>query len=231
MPRIARVVAVGQAHHVTQRGNKQQDVFLQPGDREMYLGLLREYTKRYQLSLIGYCLMTNHIHLVVVPESRQSLAKAIGRTHNDYSRWLNVRQHEVGHLWQNRFFSCPLSERHTWAALQYVEMNPVRAGLSAHAWDWPWSSARAHIGAGGGSDWIDHKLWLRSWDNESWRVALDEGLGEADILLRLRSATLTGLPLGDETFLSTLEAQAGRSLRPQKRGPRLKVALQAAVPE
>jgi REP element-mobilizing transposase RayT len=108
MPRQRRVVLPGRPHHITQRGNNRRDVFFEDKDHELYLSLLSEYTAKYQVEILGYCLMTNHVHLIAVPADATGLAKAIGRVHNDYARWLHIRRRESGHLWQNRFFSCPL---------------------------------------------------------------------------------------------------------------------------
>jgi len=128
MARIARVVVPGYWHHITQRGNHQQTVFYSDADREFYLRLLKQNGARYDFQLAGYCLMGNHVHLLGIPHGPHSLARAIGRTHNDYARWLNFRRGETGHVWQNRFYSCALDETHRWLALRYVEWNPVQAG-------------------------------------------------------------------------------------------------------
>lgn len=93
-----------------------------------------------------YCLMTNHIHIIASPTKSTGLAKALGRAHNDYARWLNVRRGESGHLWQNRYFSCPIESRYLWSVLAYVERNPVRAGMVSRCGDWPCSSAAMHSG-------------------------------------------------------------------------------------
>jgi len=129
-------------------------VFFEDRDRELYLSLLREYIAKYQVQILGYCLMTNHVHLIAVPADATGLAKAIGRVHNDYARWLHIRRRESGHLWQNRFFSCPLEDAYTWAALAYVERNAVRAGMVAQCEEWAWGSARQHLST---TDWCD---WL-----------------------------------------------------------------------
>jgi putative transposase len=220
MPRIGRIVAVGQPHHITQRGNRRADVFFSPADREMYVALLRHYSECFELSVLGYCLMTNHVHLIAVPRTRSSLAKAIGRTHNDYSRWLNIRRREVGHLWQNRFHSCPLDERHLWAALRYVELNPVRAGLVQRASDWQWSTASSRFNSSAEKSWIDSELWRQSWDAETWKLALETRLEDADLLHRMREATRSGRPFGAPDFIDALERETGRPLRLQKRGPK-----------
>jgi len=109
-----------------------------------YLQLLREHCGRHAVRIAGYCLMSNHVHLLAIPHSVRGLANALGRAHTDYARWHNVRLGDPGHVWQNRFYSCPPDERHRWEALRYLELNPVRAGLAGRATDWPWSSGSAH---------------------------------------------------------------------------------------
>ena len=127
----------GCVHHVTQRGNNRQDVFFVDDDRRVYLELLAQQAPRFGLSVQGYCLMTNHVHL---------LAKTLGRTHFLYTQYVNRLHGRSGHLWQNRFYSCALDEPQQWAALGYVERNPVRARLVRLAWRYEWSSAAAHCG-------------------------------------------------------------------------------------
>ena len=126
---MARVVAAGVPHHITQRGNNRQDVFLLDDDRRFYLETLRERSQRHGVTLLGYCLMTNHVHLVAIPERPDSLARALGQSHSRYAQRFNRRYGRTGHLWQNRFYSCPLGRTHLVRALLYVDLNPVRAGL------------------------------------------------------------------------------------------------------
>ena len=155
MPRVARIVVPSAPHHVTQRGNNHQDVFFVDGDHRVYLELLGERAERYGLAVLGYCLMTNHVHLVVVPSSEEALAKAIGRTHFAYTQYVNRLHGRSGHLWQNRFYSCMLDEPHLWSAMSYVERNPVRARIVRVAWRYRWSSAAAHVGGGDDSRLLD----------------------------------------------------------------------------
>lgn len=220
MARIARVVAPGCWHHVTQRGNRRQIVFFADADRAMYLQLLTQHCRRASLEIAGYCLMGNHVHLVVIPVSDTGLAKALGRTHGDYARWLNIQRGEVGHVWQNRFYSCPLDERHQWEALRYVELNPVRAGLVRQAWDWPWSSAAAHVRGVDAAGLLNLAEWEVRWGAGRWREILELGFVDNVILERIREATRTGRPAADEDFVVELEARMRRLLRPQKRGPK-----------
>ena len=186
MGRIARVVVADCWHHVTQRGNLGQPVFFDDDDRTMYLNLLRAQCRRTGLQIAGYCLMTNHVHLIAVPPDALALAAALGRTHGDYARWVHLRRAETGHLWQNRYYSCPLDGRHQWEALRYVEMNPVRAGLAAAAQDWPWSSATAHTGGVDRADLLETAAWRKRWLPEEWRETLREGVANAALLERIR---------------------------------------------
>ena len=131
MARLARVVAVGVPHHITQRGNDRQDVFRTDVDRVRYLQLLAEHAGQWGVRLLGYCLMSNHVHLIAVPRSPESFARGIGRAHYRYTREYNLMNRRSGHLWQNRFYSAPLDRAHLLRALRYVDLNPVRARLVA----------------------------------------------------------------------------------------------------
>jgi putative transposase len=226
MPRIARIVAPGVPHHVTQRGNRKLDVFFSDADRATYLDLLRGFSAEYGLDLLAYCLMSNHVHLVATPEREDSLAQAIGWTHFHYTRRVNFREGWRGYLWQGRFHSCALDAAHCLRALRYVELNPVRAGMVERPEHWRWSSAQAHI-----SGTADPALAPRPWITQEldWAEFLNEGMPEGELAL-IRRRTRTGRPFGDDTFVTQLESQLGRCLRrgkPGPRGPRKKEELPA----
>jgi len=223
MPGRARVVIAGCPHHVTQRGNRRQNVFFSDSDRTVYISLMRKYFCLSHLQLAGYTLMTNHVHHIPIPEFANSLAKGLRLLHQDFSRWQNIQQNVTGHLWQNRFFSCPLDEDHFWKALRYVELNPVRAGLVRDAWEWPWSSARAHITGVDDSGLLNMEMWGSRFDGNSWKEFLKEGLTASD-RDHIRMATRTGRPLGTDDFVRQLEKLTGRSLRPRKPGPKSRLS-------
>jgi putative transposase len=215
MPRLARVVMTGSPHHVTQRGNNAQDVFFVDDDRRAYLAFLQAQSARFGLSLDAYCLMGNHVHLVAVPRRPDSLARAIGRTNWLYSQYVNRLHGRSGHLWQNRFYSCPMDELHYWTAVCYVERNPVRAGLARMPWRYPWSSAAAHCGEAGPDGLpglLDLERWRSMTGGRDWRDSLRQGLADREEK-ELRRCTLTGRPLGTDSFLSKLETVLGRRLR------------------
>ena len=177
MPRIARVVAVGVPHHVTQRGNNRQQVFFSSSQRRNYLALLSEHADRHQLRVLGYCLMPNHVHVVAVPERFDSLAKALGHAHNAYSRYLNAVGRRSGHLWQNRIYSAPLGRDHLLRALRYVDLNPVRARLAERAVEFEWSSAQAHVTGRDPAGLLDMEEWRRLCPLGDWGEVLEESAG------------------------------------------------------
>lgn len=211
MPRIARFVLPGHAHHILQRGNNEQPVFLGDDDRMAYLELLREESERHGLRVLGYCLMNTHLHLVAVPLEAESLARAVGRAHFRYAQQFNRTHKRGGHFWNNRFYSCLLEGPCTLAALRIIERNPVRAGLVKQAWQWAWSSASAHLGEIDFSGVIDEQRWLGLSRGLDWRAELKRRDDE-DELARFRLATSTGRPWTSEAFLKKLEAESGKRL-------------------
>ena len=145
MPRSARIIHPGAPHHVTQRGNRRQQVFFNEDDYAHYLALLSESCRVESVQCWAYCLMPNHVHLVMVPEDEQSLSRAVGRTHRLYTQYYNRGADSAGLLWQGRFKSSPMDEPRLFAACRYIELNPVRAGLVPCAENWRWSSVHAHL--------------------------------------------------------------------------------------
>ena len=214
MARVARIVIPNCPHHVTQRGNNRQDVFFVDDDRVTYLELLGEECAQHGVAIDGYCLMTNHVHLIATPRSKDSLAKGLGRTHFRYTQYVNRLHGRSGHLWQNRFYSCALDEEHYWTAMAYVEQNPVRARLVRRPWSYRWSSAAAHCGRGRDrSGMLDLDQWSEWLAGNDWSETLVDMLGD-DMLSALRLNTHRGRPLGSDAFLSKIEALLGRRLRP-----------------
>jgi putative transposase len=212
MGRIARVVVPGWPHHVTQRGNHRQTVFFSDHDREVYLGLLAKHKHFYYLDLIGFSLMSNHVHEVPVPRYDTSLAKGIGRTNNDYSRWLNVQCNQTGHLWQARFYSCPVEPASLANVLAYVELNPVRAGLVERPEDWKWSSARAHLTGIDETGLLNMDWWRSHFTPDSWTDFLTQKMQDDALLHRIRTATQTGRPFASEEGLRQAETLLNRPL-------------------
>ena len=223
MARMARLVVPGVAHHITQRGNRRQPVFFGDDDYRTYLRLLGEWCGRGGLALWAYCLMPNHVHLIGVPATADSLRAAVAETHRRYTRHVNLREEWRGHLWQERFHSFPMDETSLLHAVRYVELNPVRAGLVRDPGRWPWSSAAARL-AGRTDPLLAPAPPLEG--QGPWRAFLRDGVDD-DTLQRLRLTGRTGRPLGDDAFIERLERQTGRSLKPKRRGRKAKGTAKA----
>ena len=217
MPRIARVVAVGLPHHVTQRGNNRSQVFFDDDDRRFYLWTLAQYRRKCGVEIWGYCLMDNHMHALAVPQETDSLARCFAGTNLIYTQHVNRKNVRSGRLWQNRFFSCPVDkDEYLWPVLRYIDRNPVRVGKVRHAWEYPWSSARHHA-SGDADPLLDEPDWLTAELREQrYRNYLRSEPEEAAV--EIRRMTATGRPLGGNAFLSALESRLGRVLSPQKPG-------------
>jgi putative transposase len=230
MGRLARVVAVDVPHHLTQRGNDRRFILDCDADRATYLSLLRENIKLYQVSVMGYCLMSNHVHLIVVPRTTDGLAQALKQTHGRYASYWNTVHRASGHVWQGRYYSCPLDEPHLWEALRYTELNPLRARLVATPESWSWSSAASHCGTRVADEWLCLERWNTQWAAPSWREYLAAGEMESQ-LAAIRQRTHTGRPWGSAEFVHGLEKTTQRRLTPQKRGPREKIITDRSQPE
>ena len=218
MARLARVVAAGVPHLVTQRGNRRQKVFFGDDDYALYLSLLREGCRAAGTEVWAYCLMPSHVHLILVPPDEDGLRAALGEAHRRYTRHINAREDWRGYLWQGRFASFPMDEPHLLACARYVELNPVRAKMARRARDWKWSSARAHL-AGKDDALVTVKPLLALAPD--WADFLGEGLG-GEALEAIRRSERTGRPLGSAQFLKRLETRLGRVLARRKPGPRPK---------
>ena len=210
MPRIARVVAKGYPHHVTQRGNYRQPVFEEDNDYVQYLEWLKDYGKKYSLKIWAYCLMSNHVHFVCVPNNEDSLAHTFNALHMRYSQYFNQKKNLKGHLWQGRFYSCILDERHTYAAVRYIENNPVRAGIVRKPQKYKWSSASSHINKEK-NPVLSQGCYLEK-EIEDWQEYLREKEDE-QIIRDIRKCSMTGRPCGDDRFMKKLERLFGRRLR------------------
>jgi putative transposase len=224
MARMARVVAPGAPHHVTQRGNRRQPTFFGEEDYAVYRHLLAGGCKAAGVEVLAYCLMPNHVHLILVPQDEDGLRAALAETHRRYSRHINQRQGWRGYLWQGRFASVVMDEAHLLACARYVELNPVRAQLTARPQDWAWSSARAHL-EGAADPLVGARPMLQRVPD--WADFLGQRPSEAE-LKAIRAGERTGRPLGSAGFIARLEGELGRSLAKQKTGPKPRRSEDAA---
>lgn len=207
MPRQARIVIPNIAHHITQRGNYRQVVFEEDTDYKKYCCWVNEYATEYKLDVLAYCLMSNHIHFIVVPQREESLRRVFNTAHMRYAQYMNRKRKAYGHLWQGRFFSCLLDETHIYRAIRYVERNPVRAKMIKCAGEYEWSSARAHVSMGESMIRLSKSFDMKG--NE-WRRYLRDGDPEIEAEIRLK--TQRGLAVGTQRFIKRIEQKIKRSL-------------------
>jgi len=215
MSRLPRLVIPGHPHHVTQRGNRRAQTFFEDGDYLLYRDLLAEAAHKASAQIWAYCLMPNHVHLIVVPEDEDGLRRTFADAHRRYTAYINARLRVTGHLWQGRFGSVVMDEEHLLNAVSYVSLNPVRARLVERADQWPWSSAAAHL-AGQDDELVRVQPVLDRYGDLSTLLAKEQD----NDYLKLRQSETTGRPLGSKAWIERLERQTGKTLRPQKRGPK-----------
>ena len=210
MPRIARIVMENVPHHITQRGNYEQKIFYSDKDRMYYLKLMKKYSQIYSLKILAYCLMNNHVHFIVMPQKKDSIAKTFKVVSMRYAQYINKKRHLAGHLWQNRFYSCIMDERHAYIATKYVEQNPIKADIVNEPWDWKWSSARYHIGDKDIIDFLQPTDFLPK--PSEWKVEL-QNEEIKPIINKLEWCTKTGRPFADFSIVKKLEKITNTILR------------------
>ena len=208
MSRLARIVAPGHPHHITARGNRREPIFFLEGDQDIYCAMLAEQMRKAGVEVWAYCLMPNHVHLILCPSDEDGLGRALGAAHRRWANYVNARGRWTGHLFDGRFASVVMDERHLLAAVRYVSLNPVRARLAPRAEDWAWSSVRAHLAA---ED--DGLVTVRPVLDRVERFAeLIRTEADDPAFALLRAAESTGRPLGAADFVADLERRLGRPI-------------------
>jgi len=217
MSRMARIVVEGCPHHVIQKGNRNQQVFFNNKDKNTYLKILREEFVRHEVNCWSYCLMDNHVHLIAIPKTREGLSRAFGEAHRRYTTIINKRNGWKGYLWQGRYRSIPMSKPHVYAAVRYIERNPVDAGIVKSAEDYPWSSAKSRIFN------LNHPLLSNFYlcsEVDNWSNYLKtRGNQKQNELIEKHLST--GRPLGDEETIKRWGKILGRKLMKSKPGPKV----------
>lgn len=181
MPRVARFVIPECFYHITQRGNNRQSVFIDDTDRRRYLFWIEEYKTKFGVEIFAYCLMNNHVHFIARPLEKEAFAALFHAVHSRYAQYFNKRYKASGHLWQGRYYSHLLDEKHFPSAVRYIERNPLRAKMVLKAWEWPWSSAPEHIGKGKGIIQLsDIKKYM---EIKNWMTYIDDMDGDRPLFL------------------------------------------------
>ncbi|MFT6747346.1 MAG: putative transposase [Glaciecola sp.] len=214
MPREARIGCAGYPYHVTQRGNFQMNVFEDDEDKHQYMEFFMFYKNKFQVKLYAWCLMDNHVHFIVEPSTEKGLAQLFSFTHMRYSQYFNKKKGVKGHLWQGRFFSCPLDVEHLYEAVRYVELNPKRAGMVKRIDGYRWSSLLMHLKGKGEFEVSPISDYL---DIENWKDYLNEKVND-DMVQLIKSTTKANRPAGNSIFIGELEKITGRSFSFNKKG-------------
>ncbi len=180
MPRKARIVIENTPHHISHRGNRKQDIFFDNEDRLLYLDLLKHYCKKNETYLICYCLMHNHVHLVLIPQDKDSLWKVLKPVNMIYTRKMNNKMNWCGHLWQDRFYSDPMTVDSFFTQIKYILDNPVKAGICSKATDYKWSCAKYYYNYNPDpylympKKWNDHISNIRPWLSNDFSSLIPE---------------------------------------------------------
>jgi putative transposase len=217
LARPLRFAPAGVALHVRSRGNQRQDVFVDEADRRRYSELLVQHCREHGVAILGFCQMTNHVHLILQPSTDDGLSRTMQRLNSEHAQGVQFRLGRCGHLWQGRFKATPMDEAYLWTALRYVELNPVRAGMVTRAEDWKWSSASAHLGVEHWPEWLEGRAWSERFSSARWRELLDERLG-LDVEAHIRRTTRENRPLASKETIRRWETDYGVELSPGPRG-------------
>jgi len=218
MPRIARAVALGFPHHVVQRGNNREKVFLNNEDKEKYLSLLKKYSGKWNSPILAYCLMSNHVHLLTKPSKNESLCKMMQGITLCYTQYINKIYKRTGRLWESRYHSCIVDEeKYLWAVARYIEQNPVRAKIVKKAEDYSYSSAKAHNIHGVKNDMLGEALF-EGRQRKDYIELMKASIKEEDIN-NIRNHTRSNRPIGSKSFIEKIERKLDRifTLRPRGR--------------
>ena len=228
MARQPRLVVPDLSVHVIQRGNDRMLCFRAEGDYLVYLALLRQLSQKHVCNVHAYCLMTNHIHILLTPGKQGACTALMHGLAQRYAHYFNRRYERTGTLWEGRFRSCLVqSAGYVLACYRYIEMNPVRAGMVAHPSAYPWSSYAANSGARVDPFVTPHPGFEPVGAAQYAGMMLDALAPE--FLRRIRDATNGGYPLATEPLLAGLSATARRKIRPGRAGRRAKT--QESVPD
>jgi putative transposase len=228
MARPLRFAPAGVPLHVWCRGNQQQTIFNDETDRRRYHKLLIQHCLECGVDILGYCQMTNHVHLILRPNHDEGISDTMQRINSDYAQGVQLRLGRKGHLWQGRYRAAAMDDAYLWNALRYVELNPVRAGLVTQPEDWAWSSAAAHCGVAPWPEWLEWKTWASRFHSSEWRAQLRQGL-DLEETARIRQATRRNRPLAKAETISKWEQLHAVILRPERPGRKVRKSPASAL--
>ncbi len=227
MARLPRLCLPGIPQHIIQRGTNRQVCFASDEDFSAYARWLEEYSNKYRVAIHAWVFMTNHVHLLVTPQTTDGVSRMMQTLGRHYVRYFNYTYKRTGTLWEGRFKSCVVdADNYLLICQRYIELNPVRAGMVASPGEYPWSSFKASGMGKSVKLWTPHHLYTElgitepdriSAYNELFSLHLDDA-----VLDNIRSVSNMGMALGNEKFRREIEELSGRRVTPLKRGPKSK---------
>ena len=220
MPRKIRFIIPNVPHHAIQRGNNRQDVFRDYEDRNYYLSVLRESSKEKNVLIGAYCLMTNHIHLLLYPRDEKGLIGVMKHVSQLYTQYFNRKYKRTGKLWENRYKLYLGDPDRAWVIARYIERNPMRARMVLKAEDFAYSSAKAHL-LGASDELLTYDILEN--DRNAYREFFNQSDADAPEHVReIENVAQQGKALGDEDFHMACKEILGVDLEVRDRGrPRL----------
>jgi putative transposase len=227
MARLPRICSAGIPQHIIQRGNNRQICFGGEEDFAAYAHWLEEYSRKSRVAIHAWVFMTNHVHLLVTPQTEAGVSRMMQTLGRHYVRYFNHTYKRTGTLWEGRFKSCVVdAEDYLLVCQRYIELNPVRAGMVNDPSDYLWSSYRANGLGQPAKLWTPHPVYRELGETATDRATAYRELfvGQMDpmIINQIRQATNQGMALGNDRFKQEVERLTQRRVRPLKRGPRSK---------
>ncbi|AOW78603.1 transposase [Colwellia sp. PAMC 20917] len=215
MARLPRLNLPNIPQHVVQRGNNRQACFFAEQDYLVYLDKLKEYSKKYQVAVHAYVLMTNHVHLLMTPTTEKGVSQLMQSLGRYYVRYVNQTYHRSGTLWEGRYKSTLInSEQYFLLVSRYIELNPVRAAMVNHPAEYPWSSFQGNALDKNIELLTSHSLYLALGNKALERKKAYQALFSAHVdelaLQEIRDATNKAWVLGDSRFKQQIEQDTGR---------------------
>ena len=218
MPRRSRIVLSDTPHHIIQRGHNRQSVFACDEDYLYYLENLKEWKTNLGCKVYAYCLMTNHVHLVVDPGTEtENLALLLKRVAGRQTRYVNKLEKRSGTLWEGRYKSSPIeAEEYLLACNRYIELNPVRAGLVDAPEKYKWSSCRYKTGTEA-QEWLDLDPFTLSLGSDGYKKWISSAIAEGEWEL-IREVAQRGQLTGSNRFVEEVDRRIGKRVAFRKQG-------------
>ncbi len=217
MPRIGRTVVPHYPHHIVQRGHNRQVVFAADRDFHYYLDTLAEFKEVYQVKVYAFCLMTNHVHLLLSPQDHDGIGKLMKRLAGRQTRYRNKLEGRSGTLWESRYKSSVVdADEYLLACKRYIELNPVRAAMVTHPQDYAWSSVHHRIDPGC-FPWLDSAPGMGHVDSDCYMNFLESAIADDEWQLIHESVQRCQLT-GGSRFIDEIERITGLRVEHRKPG-------------